>query len=208
MYSEQQTPAQPMTATPLIIDIELLALDLTSCDRCRGTLGNIETAIDTLRSVLEVMGAQVRFRKRVVESEEQALRLRFVTSPTLRVNGRDIAFETLESKCEACTDLCGCEEGTTCRVWRYRGEELTEAPVGLIIESMLQELLGSRGEDVGAGPLYPGVPENLQRFFASRSARQPAGQSCCKPAEQETCCEPSHKAVCCDTSEPATCACR
>jgi hypothetical protein len=146
MDSKSQTPAQTTTATPSVIDIELLALDLTSCDRCRGTLTNIEAAIETLRPVLEVMGAQVLVRKLVIESEEQAHRHRFVTSPTIRVNGRDIAFETLESQCEACSDLCGCEE--------------------------------------------------------------PAGQSCCNPAEQETCCEPSHKAACCETSEPATCGCR
>jgi hypothetical protein len=205
MDSKSQTPAQTTTATPSVIDIELLALDLTSCDRCRGTLTNIEVAIETLRPVLEVMGAQVLVRKLVIESEEQAHRHRFVTSPTIRVNGRDIAFETLESQCEACSDLCGCEEGTACRVWRYRGEEHTQAPVGLVVESVLHEVLGSRGESAAAP--YPAVPENLRRFFGSKSARGPAGQSCCHPAEQETCCEPSHKAACCETSEPATCGC-
>ena len=208
MYSENQTPKPTTTAMPPVVDIELLALDLTSCDRCKGTLTNIEAAIETLRPVLEATGAQVLVRKLVIESEEQAQRHQFVTSPTVRVNGRDIAFETLESKSGACSDLCGCEEGTTCRVWRYRGEEYTEAPVGLVVESMLHEIYGNRVEGASTVAAYPGVPENLRRFFAGKPARGPAEPSCCQPAEQETCCEPSQKAACCETSEPATCGCR
>jgi hypothetical protein len=34
-----------------------------------------------------------------VRSVEQARELRFVSSPTIRVNGRDIASEPLESEC-------------------------------------------------------------------------------------------------------------
>src|SRR5688500_18602925 len=73
-----------------------------------------------------------------VQSVEQARELRFVSSPTVRVNGRDIASEPLESECGA--DACGCGPGVSCRVWRYRGREYKEAPVGLIIDAALSEL--------------------------------------------------------------------
>ena len=187
MQIDNQASKQRTNSTPLVIDIELLALDLTSCTRCVGTLDNIERAIDTIRPVLEVTGAQVNVRKLAIESEEPARQYQFVTSPTVRINGRDIAFETLESECESCTDLCGCDEGTSCRVWPYRGEEYTEAPVGLVVESILREIFGSSSESVGDAPTYRGVPENLRRFFRSKSAARPAAQSCCPPTEQETC---------------------
>ena len=195
---------QREVSTPPVIDIELLALDLNRCTRCVGTLDHIEKAIEIIRPVLEVMEAQVNVRKIVIESEEQARQYRFATSPTVRINGKDIAFETLESECESCTDLCGCDEGTSCRVWRYRGEEYTEAPVGLVIEPMLGEILDISGESMGETPVYRGVPENLRRFFRSKSEAQPVAASCCSPVEQETCCEPGQKAACCDTSQPET----
>ena len=193
---------------PPVIEMELLALDLTTCSRCVGTLDNIERAIDIVRPVLDVSGVQLSVRKRFVESEEQARQYKFVTSPTVRINGRDIAFETLESHCGSCTDLCGCDEGTDCRVWRYRGEEYTEAPVGLVVEEILREIFGGHSDSVGDIPAYRGVPENLRRFFRSKSSAPPATLPCCSAAEQATCCEPTQKSACCDASEPQTCDCR
>ena len=209
MHTGHQTSKQAGIAAPRVIEIELLALDLTSCTRCVGTLENIERAIDTVRPVLEVTEAQVNVRRLVIESEEQARQYRFVTSPTVRINGKDIAFETLESKCDSCTDLCEFDEGTNCRVWRYQGKEYTEAPVGLIVEALLHEI-GSSDRAGGDGTsVYEEVPENLRRFFTSKSAKQPAGtESCCPSTDQVTCCAPGEKAVCCGTSEPGTCGCR
>ena len=209
MHTGHQTSKQAGIAAPRAIEIELLALDLTSCTRCVGTLENIERAIDTVRPVLEVTEAQVNVRRLVIESEEQARQYRFVTSPTVRINGKDIAFETLESKCDSCTDLCGCDEGTNCRVWGYQGKDYTEAPVGLIVEALLHEI-GSSDRAGGDGTsVYEEVPENLRRFFTSKSAKQPAGtESCCPSTDQVTCCAPGEKAVCCGTSEPGTCGCR
>ena len=190
MQTNTQASRQRELSTLPVVDIELLALDLSRCTRCVGTLDHIEKAIDIIRPVLEVMGAQVNVRKNVIESEEQARQYQFAASPTVRINGKDLAFETLESECESCTDLCGCEEGTSCRVWHYRGEEYTEAPVGLVVESILREIFGSSRESIGETLVYSGVPENLRRFFRSRSDAGPAAESCCTPAEQETCCGP------------------
>ncbi len=207
MQINNQASKQREISTPPVIDIELLALDLNRCTRCVGTLDHIEKAIEIIRPVLEVMEAQVNVRKIVIESEEKAPQYQFATSPTVRINGKDIAFETLESECESCTDLCGCDEGTSCRVWRYRGEEYTEAPVGLVVESILREIFDSSRKSIGETTVYSGVPENLRRFFRSKSDARPAAESCCSPAEQETCCEPSAKAACCDASQPETCGC-
>jgi Domain of unknown function (DUF2703) len=192
-----------------IIDVELLALDLRTCTRCVETLENIETAIKTVQQVLEVTAIDVRFQKILIESDQQAREHQFVTSPTVRINRRDIAFERLESACETCTGLCGCAEGTTCRIWRYRGQEFTQAPVGLIVEALLREIVGSDIHVAAESPVYEGVPENLRRFFTSKSGQRPAGlNACCAPTEQEGCCEPDEKTACCHTTEPGACGCR
>jgi hypothetical protein len=196
------------TGTPIRnVDIELLALDLASCTRCVGTLANIEAAMDTLRQVLDATGTAVRLRKTLIRSEEQARRHRFEVSPTIRTNGRDIAVEALASRCDSCTDLCGCEEGTDCRVWLYHGQEYTEAPVGLVIEAVLHEIHGGASPSAPEPEAYGSVPRNLQGFFAG-AAR--AGQAVNAPA----CCEPEAKSSCCGVAEVAqitqraTCGCR
>ena len=186
-----QTPSPAITPhNARVLDVELLALDLTSCTRCTGTLANIEKAIDAVRQVAELTGTALRLRKVVIGSEEEAWRHRFVSSPTVRVGGRDIVFETLESTCGSCSDLCGCSEGTSCRIWRYQGQEHEEAPVGLVVEAVLREIAsgpaGGTGDEAAAGP--GAVPENLRRFFAGKAAKAAAGQvpaadACCPVAE-------------------------
>jgi hypothetical protein len=187
--------------------VELLALDLTACTRCVGSLANIEAAIAAVRPVLEATGASVTVSKRIIGSEEEARRHQFVSSPTIRVNGRDIALELLESPCQACTDLCGCAAGTSCRVWRYRGEEYPEAPVGLIIESVLRAVLAADDRPPRPAATDPEVPDNLRRFFQGKAARPPAAP-CCSPAERATCCDADRKEGCCHDSEPTACGCR
>lgn len=209
-----QQNAQPFTLAKAgseapVINIELFALDLTSCTRCVGTLNNIENAIEVVRPVAEAIGAKVNVTKVVIESEAQALQHRFSVSPTVRVNGADLVFETLESRCDSCTEFCGCDEGTSCRVWPYQGKEYTEAPIGLVVEALLREMVGHQSAQ--SGPVAPDeVPDNLRRFFASRPTRQnTASEPCCSSTTQDTCCLPDAKAECCGPSsgEPA-CGCR
>lgn len=161
-------------------------------------------------------------RKHLVASEEQARRLRFVSSPTIRVNGSDIAFELLESSCgsDPCTDGCGGH--VDCRVWVYRGQEYTKAPVGLIVDAVLREVYAPRAPAVDGTEPYE-LPENLERFFAGKEERalsaDAAGStvranaierqaSCCSPTEQHSCCEPSAKEACCAPSAGGDCGCR
>jgi hypothetical protein len=205
------TRQQPATRA---LQVEFLFLDLQTCTRCVGTDANLETAIETVQQVLSATGIALNVEKILIDSPEKAHQHHFVTSPTIRVNGRDIALETRESRCDSCSDLCGCEEGTDCRVWVYRGQEYTEAPVGMIVEALLQEI---------AHPLPPAdaevaasreVPENIAQFLAARATQVQASAaqgaaSCCSAAEQQTCCEPSAKASCCGASAVANgCGCR
>ncbi len=76
-----------------------------------------------------------------VTSYGQALQLGFVSSPTIRVNGQDLALEVRESHCSSCSAISGTE--TYCRVWDFEGREYKAAPKALIIEAVLKTVYGS-----------------------------------------------------------------
>jgi hypothetical protein len=192
------------------LDIDFLFLDLNTCTRCVGTNANLEKALASVAQVLSLIGVEQQVNKILIDSMEKAQAYGFVTSPTIRVNGRDIALETKESLCDSCTDLCGCDEGTNCRVWVYRGKEYTEAPEAMIVEAVLQEIFGAPQLAAPAEEQSAEVPENLQHFFAGKTAQdgQPA-PACCSATERQTCCAPAAKSACCsETAQPNGCGCK
>jgi hypothetical protein len=167
--------APPRSDVRRTVAIDFLFLDLSTCERCSGTGANIETALAAIEDVLRATGARVELRRIHVQSVEEARELRFASSPTVRVNGRDIALELLESECGA--DACGCGPGASCRVWRYGGREYTEAPVGLIVDAVLSELYAGATPADSPVAAYE-LPDNLVRVFAAKDAGAPGGGCC------------------------------
>jgi hypothetical protein len=191
-----------------VVELEFLYLDLDTCTRCVGTNDNLAAAVQSVADVLAFTKTELSINKILIENEEQAQEHHFVTSPTIRVNGRDIALEFRESQCDSCTDLCGCEEGTNCREWVYEGEVYTEAPVGMIVEAILGEIFA--GAPTAPVATTNTVPDNLKNFFAARALPETAvTSSCCSETEQQTCCEPAAKAECCGpVNESSDCGCQ
>ncbi len=161
----------PATRT---LDLDFLYIDLTSCTRCRGTDESLSRALDAVRSVLSSAGISVNLRKVLVDTEEKAREHRLVSSPTIRVNGHDVALGTKESRCGSCSDLAG--QGTDCRVWTYEGADYTEAPEALLVDAILRAAYATAPAKAERQP-YAGVPENLLRFFAAKAGGD--GGPCC-----------------------------
>jgi hypothetical protein len=146
------------------ITIDFLYLDLSVCTRCQGTDTVLDEALAEVSNVLQATGAEVVLNKINVISEELAVAYKFISSPTIRVNGHDIQMEVRESLCESCGDLCGDE--VDCRVWVYQGKEYTVPPKGMIIEAILKEVYGgSQGRNVIEQEYV--IPENLKRFYSA-----------------------------------------
>jgi hypothetical protein len=197
--------ASPVSTRQIVIDF--LYLDLETCTRCRGTDANLEAALAQVGHVLDAAGMEVTVRKTLVASAEQAQALGFVSSPTIRVNGQDIALELRESSCAECGEACGCEGSIDCRVWIWQGQEYTQAPPAMIVDAILRAVYGSATH--GAAPVPPAaVPENLARFFAGKELLARETASCCSATEQAACCEPSQKASCCGEAAPGSCGCQ
>jgi len=170
------------------VDIHFMYIDLDTCTRCAGTEAHLDAALDSVASVLQSAGATVSLRKTLVTSTEQAEELAFVSSPTIRVNGRDIALELRESTCVSCGEASGGDEEIDCRVWVYRGEEYTEAPQPMIVDAILSAVYSEDGRPAAKtlAPATTDSRENLARFFAAKANN--AGACCGGDVASKGCC--------------------
>ena len=132
-----------MPASPHQLVIDFMYLDLETCTRCQGTDANLEAALAEVGRVLQATGAEVVMRKTLVASAEQARMLGFMSSPTIRVGGKDIALELRESSCAECGEACGCDGAIDCRVWIWQGQVHNAAPTAMIVDAILREVYGA-----------------------------------------------------------------
>jgi hypothetical protein len=163
------------------VTIDFLYLDLESCEPCQGSEGNLEGALNEISTILGATGAEVELNKVHVTSYDEAVQLGFVSSPTIRVNGQDLALEVRESHCSSCSDISGTE--TFCRVWDFEGKEYKAAPKALIAEAVLKAVYGgvtqqdTRSPDSGQEAKSLA---NLKSFFeGTRAAATSCGSGTC-----------------------------
>ncbi|MDD2189503.1 MAG: DUF2703 domain-containing protein [Eubacteriales bacterium] len=156
---------QPQPKKPITIDF--LFLDTTVCGRCQDTEKSLDEAVSSVAVVLNAAGYEVKVNKVNIVTRDLAIQHRFISSPTIRVNGNDIAVELRESVCEDCGELCG--DTVDCRVWVYNGVEYNSPPKELIVDAILLKVYGTnqgRPEEI---PYQ--LPENLELYFSAK-ARQ------------------------------------
>jgi len=148
------------------VEIDFLYLDLTVCTRCIGTDANLEAAIGEVSGVLKTAGFDVVVNKVNITSKELAVKYEFVSSPTIRVNGRDIQPDVRESTCESCGDLCG--DSVDCRVWMHDGTEHRVPPKEFIVNAILREVYSQDTRTSVQDKREYQIPHNLEVFFRRR----------------------------------------
>jgi glutaredoxin len=154
---------QPQPKKP--INIDFLYLDTTVCGRCKDTEKTLDEAVSSVAVVLNAAGYEVKVNKVNIASKELAIEYQFISSPTIRVNGNDIAVELKESLCEDCGTLCG--NNVDCRVWVYNGVEYTSPPKELIVDAILREVYNT-GKHEPDRRAYQ-LPENLEKYFIAKA---------------------------------------
>lgn len=154
------------------LNIDLLYIDLSVCERCQGTESHLDEAIVSLTPLLEHFGYSVQLNKILVASEEQARDLKFVTSPTIRINGQDMQRHTQESPCSSCSSLVD-DQPVACRSWHYKGASYDIPPTEMIVGAITSHLFPSPQIDADTSTAPGAVPENLKRFFAARTQGAP-----------------------------------
>lgn len=145
------------------LTIDFLYLDLTVCERCQGADTNLDLAVNEVSKVLDAAGYDIKVNKVNVTSEELAIKHEFISSPTIRINGRDIDLNGKETVCKECGDLCG-DSGVECRVWEYEGKEYTEPPAAMIINAIMKAVYSNANLSPSEHGEYV-LPENLRTFF-------------------------------------------
>lgn len=152
------------------IAIDFLYLDTTVCGRCQDTEAALDEAVSSVAVVLDAAGFAVTVNKVNIITRELAIQHRFISSPTIRVNGNDIAVELKESVCESCGELCG--DTVDCRVWVYNGVEYTAPPKELIVNAILREVYSTSQGEPKQEPYQ--LPENLETYFVAKARKDEA----------------------------------
>jgi Domain of unknown function (DUF2703) len=185
---------------PRRLNIELLYLDMTECTRCVDAGARLDEAVALLSPVLAETAWEARVTKIHVTTEERARELRFASSPTVRINGRDIQLDSRQTICGDCGKLCK-DASVTCREWRFRDQWFTSPPKALFVEAMLKAMSGTEPAAQASGQFE--VPENLKRFLATKKAAA-SRPACCAGSgstDHAGCCESKpaaqQKAGCC-----------
>lgn len=157
------------------IVVEYLYLDLQSCDRCKGMDAVLDEVLATLTPALKRYGYEVVYNKIEMKTAELAERFRFLSSPTIRVNGRDICGPVKENSCGCCSEISGTH--VNCRVFEYNGKNYDVPPKGLLAEAILKTIFGTTGRrDCGDYQL----PDNLRAFYEGKTSKSACscGGSC------------------------------
>ena len=152
------------------VTIDYLYLDLNTCDRCVGTDAVLEAVIKEVTPALALAGYAVSYNKTEITSEKDAIKHRFVSSPTIRVNGFDICAEVKESDCGCCGEISG--TSVDCRVFEYEGKLYEVPPKAMLAEAILKRAFDP-AQTCCCQPYE--LPENLKNFFQGKHKKE----SCC-----------------------------
>jgi hypothetical protein len=162
---EDETAATPEVNK--VLNVELLVIDLTTCKRCVPTGDQLQQAVRLLDPVAEALGIELKHHEIVVQTPQEAKAHALLSSPTIRLNGRDIEQDIRESLCESCGDLTENNTLVDCREWHYRGKVYSAAPLPLLVEAIMAAMLAIDRPPVVPAPIKE-LPENLQRYFDNK----------------------------------------
>ena len=151
--------------------IEYLYLDLVTCDRCVGTDKVLDAVVALLTPALELAGYTVEYKKIEMTTIEKAKQYKFLSSPTIRVNGKDICDSVSENDCECCGDISGTQ--VDCRVFEYEGKIYEVPPKAMLAENILKTVF-STNSDCSCTEYE--IPSNLVRFYEGKKNKS---NSCC-----------------------------
>jgi len=155
------------------VNITYLYLDTTVCTRCQGSELNINQALEILKS--DFPDVEFKLTKTHVNSIDLAMEKKFISSPTIRIDGKDLPIAFKENNCNSCGDFCG--NSVDCRIWIHKGKEYESIPTEMLSD-LIRDYLTQKIELKIINEEYV-VPDNIIRFFSARLEKQKTTSSCC-----------------------------
>ncbi|NLB23810.1 MAG: arsenite efflux transporter metallochaperone ArsD [Clostridium sp.] len=166
------------------VTIEYLYLDLKTCDRCVGTDEVLDEVLDVLEPTLKLAGYKIVRRKIEMSTVEIANEYQFLSSPTIRINDKDIFLSVEENDCGQCSDIAGCD--VECRVFRYEDEVYEIPPKEMLANAILKTLFSDNINSTNTEYI---MPENLKEFYASKNSNGDSNITKISIYEAAMCCE-------------------
>lgn len=158
------------TAATNQVLVEFLYLDVSTCERCIGTQQALESVLAAVEPTLAQAGLTLVYRKLEMSTPELAQQYRFLSSPTIRVNGVDIGGAVQENPCACCGELSGTE--VACRVFAHDGQTYEVPPRDLLTANLLRVALAPREAgcacEAGCSCAAEPLPDNLKTFYDGR----------------------------------------
>ena len=151
------------------VTIEYLYLDLNTCDRCIGTDQILDEIIETITPTLKLAGYEIQYNKIEMKTEKTAREFKFLSSPTIRVNGRDICTSVKENSCGCCSDISGTD--VDCRVFEYNGKTYEIPPKEMLAYDILNNIFGKNKHESSLNSSYE-LPENLKEFYKGKRDKE------------------------------------
>jgi hypothetical protein len=156
------------------ITVEYLYLDLENCSRCVGTDGVLDEVMMTLTPALQLAGYDIAYQKVMMETSQLAEQYHFLSSPTIRVNGKDIFGAVKENHCGCCGEISGTD--VDCRVFEHEGENYEIPPAQMLAEALLKAVFGGAEAGCACGSYV--LPENLKAFYEGKKSKAGCGCGC------------------------------
>lgn len=156
--------------------IEYLYLDLHTCSRCRETETALREVMQTLTPALRLAGFTITVVTKEMATAQLAKEYRFISSPTIRVNGTDICQTVTENDCGCCSELSGTP--VACRVFTHK-EKIFEVPPKEMLANAILEAVFSRQKPAPSAAYE--MPANLQAFYEGKMKKGgcSCGSGCC-----------------------------
>lgn len=148
--------------------IEYLYLDLNTCNRCIGTDKVLDEVMMTITPALQLAGYNVEYTKVEMETEEIAAKYKFLSSPTIRVNGQDICSSVRENSCGCCGEISGAD--VDCRLFEYNGHAYEVPPKEMLANDIFCSIFGVNKDASSFESKYE-LPENLKVFFKGKNSK-------------------------------------
>lgn len=148
-----------------VVEVEYLFLDLNVCERCIGTDKVLENVLEKIKPAISLAGYKINYKKTEIENLKMAEDNRFLSSPTIRVNGSDICDEVEENSCGCCSEISSTE--VDCRVFKYKGKKYEVPPEEMLAKRIMEQIFSKEEKESKSQEEYK-VPENLKKFFEGK----------------------------------------
>lgn len=142
------------------IVVEYFYLDLKTCQRCIGTDNILDEVMKTITPALSLAGYETEYKKIKMENSNIAMQYKFLSSPTIRVNGRDICQSVSENNCDCCGKISDTE--VNCRVFEFKGKKYEVPPKEMLAHEILKSAFSETKNEPDCD--YR-LPENLNNFY-------------------------------------------